>query len=204
MDDAPEFGHLNSSQRMHLLTSCQYADKLLSEIEATLVASQSKSPFPKFKPDISPAQAKVVQDYIARMRAQLVRILDSQGVQIPAPHIGSVHSIRVTLGFVDIAFDECRPKRMAGYGERADTAAIEIAGLVDEIQGIISRLDSYLAQGQSADLGQRLRRLEDAGGDVAVVKVLERAINQHGLAEFRPVLATIIDRLETDTFEIAV
>ena len=116
MDDAREPGHLNPSQRLHLLTSCQYADKLLSEIEATLVASQSKSPFPKFKPDISPAQAKVVQDYISRMRAQLVRILDSQGVPIPAPHIGSVHSIRVTLGFVDIAFDECRPKRMAGYG----------------------------------------------------------------------------------------
>ena len=204
MDDAPEPGHLNPSQRLHLLTSCQYADKLLSEIEATLVASQSKSPFPKFKPDISAAQAKVVQDYIARMRAQLVRILDSQGVPIPAPHIGSVHSIRVTLGFVDIAFDECRPKRMAGYGELADSAAIEIAGLVDEIQGIISRLDSYLAQGQSADLEQRLRRLEEAGGDVALVKALERAINQHGLVEFRPALATIIDRLETDTFEIAV
>src|SRR6266568_7981440 len=204
MDDAPEFGHLNPSQRLHLLTSCQYADKLLSEIEATLVASQSKSPFPKFKPDISPAQAKVVQDYIARMRAQLVRILDSQGVAIPAPHIGSVHSIRVTLGFVDIAFDECRPKRMTGYGALAETAAIEMAGLVDEMQGIISRLDSYLAQGQSADLEKRLRRLEEAGGDVALVKALERAINQHGLVEFRPALATIIDRLETDTFEIAV
>ncbi len=184
MANAP--GQLNSSQRLHLLTSCQYADKLLSEIEATLVASQSKSPFPKFKPDISPAQAKVVQDYIARMRAQLVRILDAQGVPIPAPHIGSVHSIRVTLGFADIAFDECRPKRMAGYGELADTAATEIAGLVDEIQGIISRLDSYLAQGQSADLAQRLRRLEEAGGDIALVKALERAINQHGLVEFRP------------------
>jgi hypothetical protein len=32
MDDAREPGHLNSSQRLHLLTSCQYADKLLSEI----------------------------------------------------------------------------------------------------------------------------------------------------------------------------
>ncbi len=138
------------------------------------------------------------------MRAQLVRILDSQGVPIPAPHIGSVHSVRVTLGFVDIAFDECRPKRMAGYGELADSAAIEIAGLVDEMQGIISRLNSYLAQGQSADLEKRLRRLEEAGSDIALVKALERAINQHGLVEFRPALGTIIDRLETDTFEIAV
>jgi len=204
MDDAREPGHLNSSQRLHLLTSCQYADKLLSEIAATLVASQSKSPFPKFKPDISPAQAKVVQDYIARMRAQLVRILDSQAVPIPAPHIGSVHSIRVTLGFVDMAFDECRPKRMAGYGPLADGAAVEIAGLVDEMQGIISRLDSYLAQGQSADLEKRLHRLEEAGGDIALVQALERAIDQHGLVEFRPALGAIIDRLETNAFEIAV
>src|ERR1039458_1799032 len=178
IDDAREPGHLNSSQRLHLLTSCQYADKLLSEIESTLVASQSKSPFPKFQPDISPAQAKVVQDYIARMRAQLVRVLDSQAVPIPAPHIGSVHSIRVTLGFVDMAFDECRPKRMAGYGTLADGATVEIAGLVDEMQGIISRLDSYLAQGQSADLEKRLHRLEEAGSDIALVQALERAINR--------------------------
>jgi GTP-binding protein EngB required for normal cell division len=204
MDGARELGHLNSSQRLHLLTSCQYADKLLSEIEATLAASQSKSPFPKFKLDIPPAQAKVVQDYVSRMRAQLVRILDSQGVPIPAPHIGSIRSIRVTLGFVDIAFDECRPKRMAGYGELADGSAIEIAGLVDEMQGIVSRLDSYLAQGQPADLAQRLRRLEEAGSGITLVKALERAIDQHGLVEFRPALATIIDRLETNAFEIAV
>jgi GTP-binding protein EngB required for normal cell division len=138
------------------------------------------------------------------MRAQLVRVLDSQGVPIPSPQIGSVHSIRVTLAFVDIAFDECRPKRMAGYGELADAAAVEIAGLVDEMQGIVSRLDSYLAQGQSADLDERLRRLEAAGGDIALVQALERAINQHGLVEFRPALATIIDRLETNAFEIAV
>jgi hypothetical protein len=193
-------GHLNPSQRLHLLTSCQYADKLLSEIEATLAASQSKSPFPRFKPDIPPAQAKVIQDYIERMRAQLVRILDNQGVAIPAPHVGSLHSVRVTLGFVDIAFDECRPKRMTGYGELADAAATGIAGLVDEMQGVVSRLNAYLAQDQSAGLEQRLRRLEEAGSDIALVKALERAIGQHGLVEYRPALGNIIDRLETETF----
>jgi GTP-binding protein EngB required for normal cell division len=204
LNDAWEPGCLNPSQRLHLLTSCQYADKLLSEIEATLAGAQSKSPFPRFKPDISPVQAKVVQDYIARMRAQLVRILDSQGVPIPAPHIGSVHSVRVTLGFVDIAFDECRPKRMAGYGELDVKSAIEIAGLVDEVQGIVSRLNSYLAQDQSAGMEQRLRRLEEAGSGVALVKTLERVIHQRGLVEYRPALGTIVDRLESEMFEIAV
>ena len=187
-----EPGLLNPSQRLHLLSSCQYADKLLSEIEATLAASQSKSPFPKLQPDVSPAQAKVVRDYIARMRARLVRILDNQAVPIPEPHIGSVHSIRVTLGFVDIAFDECRPKRMAGYGELAESAGVEMAGLVDEMHGIVARLDSYLAEGQAAGLEKRLQRLEAAGGSVALVKALERAIDRHGLVEFRPALGAII------------
>jgi len=204
MDEARNGQGLNPSQQRHLLTSCQYADKLLAEIEAVLTASQSKSPFPKFKPDLSSAQAKVVQDYIARLRAQLVRVLDSQDVPIPEPMLGALHSIRVTLGFVDIAFDECRPKRMAGYGEVAPGAATALSGLVDEMQGIISRLDTYLAQGRSADLGARLQQLESAGADLELVKTLERTIDRHGLVEFRPALATIIDRLETRSFEIAV
>ena len=36
------------------------------------------------------------------------------------------------------------------------------------------------------------------------MQTLERAIDTHGLVEFRPALATIVDRLESDTFEIAV
>jgi GTP-binding protein EngB required for normal cell division len=204
MDDERNGPGLNTAQRRHLLTSSQYADKLLAEIEAILTASQSKSPFPKFKPDLTAAQAKIVQDYIARMRAQLVRILDSQGVPIPEPMLGALHSIRVTLRFVDIAFDECRPKRMSGYGEVAPDAMTALSGLVDEMQGIISRLDTYLAQGPSADLAARLQRLESAGADLALVKTLERMIDRHGLVEFRPPLATIIERLETHSFEIAV
>ena len=204
VDDAPERGDLNPSQRRHLLTSCQYADKLLSEIEATLVASQSKSPFPKFKPDISPAQAKVVQDYIARIRAQLVRILDSQGVPIPAPHIGSVHSIRVTLGFVDIAFDECRPKRMAGYGEVDQTAAPNSPGSSMRCRASFQGWIRIWRRANPPTWRSGCSGLEEAGGDIALIKTLERAINQHGLVEFRQALATIIDRLESDSFEIAV
>jgi len=202
--DEERNGGLNASQRRHLLTSCQYADKLLAEIEAVLASSQSKSPFPKFRPDVSPTQAKVIQDYLARIRSQLVRILDGQGVAIPEPMFGSLHSIRVTLGFVDIAFDECRPKRMAGYGELAPGAGTAISGLVDEMQGIVSRLETYLAQGVSADFAARFERLESAGEDLGLVKTLERAIDRHGLVEFRPALATILDRLESRSFEIAV
>jgi len=76
---------LNSSQQLHLLSSCKYADQLLSEAESILFASGSKSAFPKYQPDLAPMQAKVVEDYIARIRAQMVRVLKSQASRLPLP-----------------------------------------------------------------------------------------------------------------------
>jgi hypothetical protein len=108
---------LNSSQQLHLLSTCKYADQLLSEAETILFASGSKSPFAKYRADLAPMQAKVVQDYITRIRAQMVRVLSSQGISPPAPSLGAARSIRVNLEFADIAFDECRPEAMRGYGE---------------------------------------------------------------------------------------
>jgi len=164
----PEDG-LNSSQKRHLLTSCQYADKLLSEIEAVLSAASSKSPFPRFKGDIVPAQAKVVQDYVARLRAQMVRVLASQGIKPPVAEFGSIHSIRVTLAFVRIAFEECTPGRMRGYGEVPDSKVQELNGVVGEMTAAAEKLNQYLAQGLGQDLHTRLERLEHTGDEIGLL-----------------------------------
>jgi GTP-binding protein EngB required for normal cell division len=198
----PEDG-LNSSQKRHLLTSCQYADKLLSEIEAVLSAASSKSPFPRFKGDIAPVQAKVVQDYVARLRAQMVRVLASQGIKPPVPEFGSVHSIRMTLTFVRIAFEECTPGRMRGYGEVPESKVQELDGVVGEMTAAAEKLNQYLAQGLGQDLQTRLERLEHTGDEIGLLKRLERVINQHGFVEFRSALSMILDRLESKAFEIA-
>ena len=196
-------GGLNSSQKRHLLTSCQYADKLLSEIEAVLSAASSKSPFPRFKGEIAPAQAKVVQDYVARLRAQMVRVLASQGIQPPVAEFGSVHSIRMTLAFVRIAFEECTPGRMRGYGEVPDAKVQELNGLVGEMTAAAEKLNQYLAQGLGQDLQARLERLVHTGDEIDLLKRLERVVGQHGLVEFRSALSMILDRLESKAFEIA-
>jgi hypothetical protein len=103
---------LNSSQLLHLLSSSQYADKLLADVESILFAAKSKSAFPKYKGSLAPAQIKVTEDYVARIRAQMVRVLESQGVPLPEPSLEPVHAIRVTLAFIRIAFQECTPGRM--------------------------------------------------------------------------------------------
>jgi len=194
---------LNSSQATHLLTSAQYADKLFSDIESVLFASKSKSPFRKYKNALSPAQIKVIEDYLARIRVQIVRVLAAQGIRLPEPQIDSVHSIRTTLAFVKVAFYDCTANRMRAYGELPESKVRDLNGLVGEMVSAIDKLDSYLAQGLGQDLQGRLERLERSGGDVAIVKTLERMINDHGLVEFRSTLSMAIDRLESKAFEIA-
>src|SRR5437879_5735831 len=107
---------LNEGHERRLLTSCQYADKLLSEIEGVLDSAASKSPFQKYERDISLLQAKVVRDYMGRIRNHLVRVLDSLGISAGGPKFGSIHSIRVHLGFIRIAMQEIGAKDLAGYG----------------------------------------------------------------------------------------
>lgn len=194
---------LNSSQALHLLTSAQYADKLLGEVESVLFASKSKSPFRKYRDALSPAQVKVIEDYLAKIRVQMVHVLDAERISLPEPTLDSAHSIRTTLAFVKVAFYDCTANRMRAYGELPESKVRDLNGLVDEMVGAIDKLDSYLAQGLGQDLQGRLEQLERSGGDVTMLKTLERIINDHGLVEFRSALSMIIDRLESKAFEIA-
>jgi len=194
---------LNSSHKLHLLSSAQHADKLLGDVESILSASKSKSAFRKYKSSLPPAQVKVVEDYVARIRTQLVRVLEAEGIPLPEPAFESVHAMRVTLAFVRIAFQECTPNRMRGYGQIPEPEVRLLNGLVDEMVSAVERLDSYLARGLKEDLEAQLEGLSRAGADVGLLQILERIINDHGFVEFRPTLSMIIDRLETKGFEIA-
>jgi GTP-binding protein EngB required for normal cell division len=195
---------LNESQRRHLLTSIEYADELLSEIEEILTAASSKSPFPKYRVDVTPAQSKVIQDYIARIRGQMLRALDGQGIRPRGPQLGAIHSIRVQLEFVGIALTEIGPKYMRGYGKVPESAITDLNGLVTELNTLVDKLDAYLRQGLGQDLGARLERLQWTGDEADLLHKIERVISAQGLVELRSKLAIILDRLETQRFEIAV
>lgn len=195
---------LNSNHRRHLLASYQYVDNLLSEVEEILFASTSKSPFPRYKGSLTLAQTKIVQDYITRIRDQMVRALASQNITPPPPRRDSAHSIRVTLEFADIAFDECRAESMRGYGEIPPSLAPEVDGMADEMRGLVRKVITYLAQGLGQDLEERLRRLEGTLDEINLLQKLERIINTRGLVEFRSPLSVILDRLESTSFQIAI
>ncbi len=91
-------GRLNEYQARRLRVTCQYIDKLLGEVEEILGASASKAAFPRYSGDIAPAQRRTIEDYIARIRAQLIRVLDGQGIRREKSQIPTSRAVHVTLG----------------------------------------------------------------------------------------------------------
>ena len=200
----PETTDLNESHRRRLLANAQYADKLLSDVEGILNASESKSPFPKYRPDVSLHQMRVIRSQISRFRDHLGRALSAVGIEHGGAQFGSLHSIRVTLAFVRIAVQEMAPEYLHGYGELSDGAALELRGLSTELEGLINTLERNLALGDAVDLQARLDRLERTTGEADLIRMLDRIISDDELAEFRSPLVTLVEKLESPVFEIAV
>src|SRR5262249_43961659 len=152
---------------------------------------------------LAPAQVRVVEDYIARIRSQILTALKSQNIAIPEPRFRTAHSIKVTLIFAGIAFEECTADKMTGYGDVPADVVPELNGLVTEIKAMLDQLNGFLSQGVEQDPAERLRRLARTGDEVQLLRKLERAITQHGLVDYRGRLSAILDRLESKSFEIA-
>jgi GTP-binding protein EngB required for normal cell division len=194
---------LNSNHERRLSVTCRYIDKLLADMESILSVSSSRLAFPQYIPDLTSTQRRVVEDYIGRIRAQLVRVLDGQNIERPSADIPVGRSLHSTLTFVDIAVEELKPEYMRGYGEVPPQAAVELNGIAGELQGLVRQLDHYLMRGTGENLQDRLERLEQTGDEVPLLRKLETVITEHGLVEFRSTLAMILDRLEDNSFEIA-
>ena len=121
-------GELNETQQRRLIITCQYIDKMLSEIEQVLHSAASLSPFPRYVVDITPAQARVIEDHIRRLRSQLLRALDWQHMKPESPEIPVTRSIKVDLTFIDIAIEELKPSYMRGCGAVPEDAVNELNG----------------------------------------------------------------------------
>jgi GTP-binding protein EngB required for normal cell division len=195
---------LNSNHERRLGVTCRHIDKLLADMESALNVSASKLAFPQYAPDLTSAQRRVIEDYISRIRAQLVRVLDGQNMERPPADIPVSRTLHVTLTFVDIAVEELKPEYMRGYGEVPPAAAVELNGIAGELQGLVRQLDHYLTRGAGENLQQRLEKLEETGDEVLLLKKLESIITERGLVEFRSTLSMILDRLEDNSFEIAI
>ena len=146
---------LNPHQQRRLRVSLQHADRLLSDIEQIVNSAASRSPFPKYIVDLNPVQRKTIEDYVSRIRARFVRVLEGQQIEPEPPSIPATRAIHSALTFIEIAVEELKPRHMRGYGEVPPRAAAELDGIVGELSALVQQLDRYVTQ-RGQHLKQRL------------------------------------------------
>lgn len=197
-----ETGELSESHRIALVARWQEIDRLMSEVESVLAFSASNSVFPKYKSEVNPVQARVIRDYVANIRAAILESAKALGIELPPANLQPVHSMRVDLIFAEVAAEECTPERLRGYGELSGPAITQLRGMVEQMKSSIRKLMGYLSE--TADLSTRLDRLNRADNDAALLQRIISIVDRHGMVEFRPAISSILERLETNAFEIAV
>ncbi len=196
-------GELNGPQRNRLLSTCQHIDKLMSSVEHILHEAASESPFRTHIVDISPAQTRVIEDYIRRLRRQLLRALEWQHMKPMEPEIPATRAVLTNLAFVDIAVEELRPHYMRGFGDVPEDATDELKGVVHELRSLVEEMERYLRQELSIDLESRLQKLEKTGYDLSLLRRIEQIVTRQGLVEFRSRIASLAGRLEDHNLEVA-
>jgi GTP-binding protein EngB required for normal cell division len=176
---------------------------LLSDADHILHQATSQSPFPRYIVDVTPAQVRVIEDYVRRLRAQLLRALDWQQLKPKPPDIPATRAVLTNLAFIDIAVEELRPSYMRGSGAVPEDAVDELNGVVHELRSLVEGMERYLRQELGTNLESRLQKLEQTGYDVALLRTIENVVTRHGLVEFRPRIALLASRMEDDNLEVA-
>jgi hypothetical protein len=137
-------GQLNDAQQRRLSVTCKYIDNLLCEIELALHIATSESPFPVYLLDVTPVQAREIEDHIRRLRLQLLRVLAWQHLKPEAPEIPVTRSITTDLAFVDIAIEELKPRYMRGCGPVPADAVDELNHAIHELRSAVKEMEDYV------------------------------------------------------------
>jgi GTP-binding protein EngB required for normal cell division len=179
-------------------------DKMLQRIESVLRSQESASPFSRYQMDLSLAQARVVEDYIRRLRSQILRTLAWQDIEPPAPQIPATRSIATDLHFIAIAVSELRPYAMRGSGTMSETTAAELTGVLSELSSIVSQMMNYVKNELGDSLRQRIQKIATEDQTSLLLQRIEYVVTAQGLVEFRPRIDLLLARLEHPAFEVAV
>ena len=199
-----EAAQLNENHRRHIRGTFQYIDKLLSEAEHGMIDAGSPSPFQEYSDDTTPIQRKVTHDYIVRIREAMRGALQELNIPSVEPRCGAIWAADINLMFSDISLADLTPGKMRAYGQLSDESAQAVDEIRAELSSLLGQLRGYLGQAAGGDLQARMERLSKTGNEVALLRELERIITAHALVEFRSALTTLVDRLETVTFEAGV
>ena len=176
----------------------------LQEMEAFLAGREQSSVFSEHAHDISPTEAKVIQDYFARIRSTMLACLQENEIPLEVHRTSLRWTLQTRIEFLHVAIAELGPAKLRGYGTMSPAVRDELVRIQQELGRLVDRVSAYLRQGLGQDLSQRLARLEASSGTVETLKLVNRVVARWQLVEFRPLIDAMLQRIEHPRYEIAV
>ncbi len=194
----------NAAQQRSILFGLLDLHHRMLDMEALLAQAGTSGPFSQYVADLSPTEARVVRDYFGRLRATMLASLRENDIPLDIRRTGLRWGLQVGMTTLSVAVAELSPQNLRGYGPLSSAGEATALKIQQELRRLIDRAAVYVGQGAGQDLSQRLARLDAAPAGLATLTLLDRVIARWQLVEFRPLLDTVVRRLEAPQFEIAV
>lgn len=193
-----------SNHQRYLFSRFHYIDETLGEAIQALEPTDEGRIFKPLVPDATPAQRKILADYLTQLRFALRKFIEAQELQEIPRSVSGLWSVRTAVIFAQNAVTELRPEYMRGYGALDAESVSASERLVAELSTLLKRIGEYLDKGEQGDLASRLARLDSTRDEILLLKELERVITAHGLVELRAPLESLTERAAAPRLEIAV
>jgi GTP-binding protein EngB required for normal cell division len=195
---------LNDSHRRHIAASLRHAAELLDEAEHILILSRSESPFRNFRSDLAPWQTGVIVDHITAIRRKLADAGREMGLNLMGGATDARHAIRVHASFALIDVEEMHARYTRGYGSLDTETARRLDALADALANAFGELERALAVPPGESIDARIERLARSPVSPEILRTLDQLITRYHVAELRRPMATLVERIEQRTFNIAV
>ena len=140
---------LNDNHKRRILTSLQYADKLLEESLHAL-APGARPLFSGYLQDLSPAESRRVANYAVKIREQMSRLMHKCGIEISSPGTFATGKLRTCLTSLDLTLEDIHPEKMRGYGKMDSASTRDLSWTLQEIRRLVSLLLAFLSETRAA------------------------------------------------------
>jgi hypothetical protein len=194
----------NPAQTRAILCGFLDVHRRMAEIEALLSPGTKTTPFSTHVNDLSPTEAKILQDYFARIRIAMLEHLRESEIPLDVQTTSLRWAIDVGISFIGINIAELGPKKLRGYGALDERASARATNFQQDLERLVDQAATYIRQGLGRDLSQRISKLGSAQVGVKTLSRLEEIVTRWQLVEFRPSIEMIVNRLESPSYEVAV
>ena len=179
-------------------------DALLTEAVHCLDVLALRSPLSKRLADVTPIQQQLIAHDAERVRAAMRALLARYKIDLRQPTSSALQAGRGALDRAIVAIEALAPSYMYAYGALSDELEADLNRIVTQLLDLLDTMRESLAPVIGGVSHTRLEQLAMTPCNSPLLQELGRLIEAYELTQLRAPLEGLLERLETNDFEITV